>query len=147
MILARNCMCSLMMISDMLSKHVGAVKSVLKKWFKINNVQLVHLFLVWYLVNLHDARCNNKDTVLYFHITTMSTTNSTWSGIEPWCLSVWLPIYGVARSSLLPEFISVLITIRQMSCVIIISVIVTNVCEEKTGLLFVRKSQAGVHDV
>ena len=30
-------MCSLMMISDMLSKHVGAVKSVLKKLFKIND--------------------------------------------------------------------------------------------------------------
>ena len=30
-ILARSYMCSLMMISDMLSKHVGAVKSVLKK--------------------------------------------------------------------------------------------------------------------
>ena len=29
--LTRNYMCSLMMISDMLSKHVGAVKSVLKK--------------------------------------------------------------------------------------------------------------------
>ena len=27
-------MCSLMMISDMLSKHVGAVKSILKKLFK-----------------------------------------------------------------------------------------------------------------
>ena len=27
-------MCSLMMISDMLSKHVGAVKNVLKKLFK-----------------------------------------------------------------------------------------------------------------
>ena len=34
-------MCSLMMISDMLSKHVGAVKSVLKKWLKINDIQLV----------------------------------------------------------------------------------------------------------
>ena len=44
-------MCSLMMISDMLSKHVGAVKSVLKKWFKINDIQLVHLLVVWYLVN------------------------------------------------------------------------------------------------
>ena len=54
-------MCSLMMISDMLSKHVGAVKSVLKKWFKINDIQLVHLLVVWYLVNLQDARCNNKD--------------------------------------------------------------------------------------
>ena len=30
-ILARNYMCSLMMISDMLSKYVGAVKNVLKK--------------------------------------------------------------------------------------------------------------------
>ena len=30
-ILARNYMCSLMMISDMLSKRVGAVKSVLKE--------------------------------------------------------------------------------------------------------------------
>ena len=49
------------MISDMLSKHVGAVKSVLKKWFKINDIQLVHLLVVWYLVNLQDARCNNKD--------------------------------------------------------------------------------------
>ena len=59
--LSRNYMCSLMMIRDMLSKHVGAVKSVLKKWFKINDIQLVHLLLVWYLVNLQDARCNNKD--------------------------------------------------------------------------------------
>ena len=54
-------MCSLMMISDMLSKHVGAVKSVLKKWFKINDIQLVRLLVVWWLVNLQDARCNNKD--------------------------------------------------------------------------------------
>ena len=51
MILARNYMCSLMMISDMLSKHVRAVKSGLKKWFKINDIQLVHLLVVWYLVN------------------------------------------------------------------------------------------------
>ena len=40
------------MISDMLSKHVGAVKSVLKKWFKINDIQLVHLLVVWWLVNV-----------------------------------------------------------------------------------------------
>jgi hypothetical protein len=52
-ILARNCMCSVMMISDMLSKHVGAVKSVLKNWFKINDIQLVHLLVVWYLVKLN----------------------------------------------------------------------------------------------
>ena len=39
-------MCSLMMISDMLSKRVGAVKSVLKKWFKINDIQVVHLLVV-----------------------------------------------------------------------------------------------------
>ena len=45
-------MCSLMMISDMLSKHVLAVKSVLKKWFKINYIQLVHLLVVWYLIIL-----------------------------------------------------------------------------------------------
>ena len=39
-------MCSLMMmISDMLSKHVGAVKSVLKKLFKINDIQLAHLLV------------------------------------------------------------------------------------------------------
>ena len=45
-------MCSLMMMmSDMLSKHVGAVKSVLKKWFKISGIQLVHLLVVWYLQN------------------------------------------------------------------------------------------------
>ena len=44
-------MCSLMMISDMLSNHVGAVKSVLKKWFKINDTQLLHLLVVWYIVN------------------------------------------------------------------------------------------------
>ena len=36
----------------MLSKHVGAVKSVLKKWFEMNDIQLVHLLVVWYLVNL-----------------------------------------------------------------------------------------------
>jgi len=45
----------------MLSKHVAAVKSVLKKLFKINDIQLVHLLVVGYLVNLQDARCNNKD--------------------------------------------------------------------------------------
>jgi len=39
-------MCSLMMISDMLSKHVGAVQSVLKSDLKINNIQLVHLLVV-----------------------------------------------------------------------------------------------------
>ena len=39
-------MCSLMMISDMLSKHVGAVKSVLKKGFEINDIQLVRLLVV-----------------------------------------------------------------------------------------------------
>ena len=67
MILPRNCMCSLMMISDMLSKHVEEVKSVLKKWFKINDIQLVHLLVVWYLVNLQDARCNHKDKIhIYF---------------------------------------------------------------------------------
>ena len=36
-------------------------ESVLKKWFKINDIQLVHLLVVWYLVNLQNARCNNKD--------------------------------------------------------------------------------------
>ena len=36
-------MCSLMMISDMLSKHVGAV---LKSDLKINYIQLVHLLVV-----------------------------------------------------------------------------------------------------
>ena len=41
-----------MMISDMLSKYVGAMKSVLKKWFKINDIHLVHLLVVWYLVNI-----------------------------------------------------------------------------------------------
>jgi len=39
-------MCSLMMISDMLSKQVGTVKSVLKKLFKINAIKLVHLLVV-----------------------------------------------------------------------------------------------------
>jgi len=38
-----------MMISDVLSKHVRAVKSVLKKLFKINDIQLVHLLVVWCL--------------------------------------------------------------------------------------------------
>jgi hypothetical protein len=36
----------MMMMSDMLSKHVGAVKSVLKKLFKINEIQLAHLLVV-----------------------------------------------------------------------------------------------------
>ena len=39
-------------------------ESVLKKWFKINGLQLVHLLVVWWLVNLQDARCNNKDNIL-----------------------------------------------------------------------------------
>ena len=39
-------MCSLMMISDMLWKHVEAVKSVLKSHYKINDIQLVHLLVV-----------------------------------------------------------------------------------------------------
>ena len=36
-------------------------ESVLKKWFKINDIQLVHLLVVWWLVNLQDARCSNKN--------------------------------------------------------------------------------------
>ena len=35
-------------------------ESVLKKWLKIIDIQLVHLLVVWWLVNLQDARCNNK---------------------------------------------------------------------------------------
>ena len=34
---------------------------ILKKLFKINDIQLVHLLVVCYLVNLQDAWCNNKD--------------------------------------------------------------------------------------
>ena len=41
-------------------------KSVLKRWFKINDIQSVHLFVVWYLVNLQDARRNNKDSLGYY---------------------------------------------------------------------------------
>ena len=37
-------MCSLMMISDMLSKHVGAVKVFYKS--DLNDIQLVHLLVV-----------------------------------------------------------------------------------------------------
>ena len=65
-------MCSLMMISDMISKHVGAVKSVLKKWFKINNIQLVDLLVVWYLVN-HSSLSLNQ--VLYTVITMLLKCN------------------------------------------------------------------------
>jgi len=57
-----------MMISDMLSKHVGAVKSVLEKWFKINYIQLMHLLVVWWLVILQDAKCNNEDTKYGFSV-------------------------------------------------------------------------------
>ena len=39
-------MCSLMMISDMISKHVGAVKVFYKSDLKINDIQLVHLLVV-----------------------------------------------------------------------------------------------------
>ena len=38
-------------------------RSVLKKWFKINAIQLVHLLVVWWSVNLQDARYNIKDKV------------------------------------------------------------------------------------
>ena len=48
-------MCSLMMISDMVSKHLGAVKSVLKKLFKINDIQLVHLLVMCYLVIVYSS--------------------------------------------------------------------------------------------
>ena len=41
-------------------------ESVLKKWFKINDIQLVHLLVIWYLENLQDARCKSKDMFLYF---------------------------------------------------------------------------------
>ena len=61
-------MCSLTMISDMLSKHVGAVKSVLKKWFKINDIQLVHLLVVWYLVNLENRFETNISDDIYIAI-------------------------------------------------------------------------------
>ena len=43
-------------------------ESVLKKLFKINDIQLVHLLVVWWLVNLQDARCNNKDLSCVFDI-------------------------------------------------------------------------------
>ena len=89
-------MCSLMMISDILSKHVAAVKSVLKKWFKINDIQLVHLLVVWYLVNLQDARCNNKDNQIslvqasyMFHHTCSSSGKHTRNNISTQlCLSL-----------------------------------------------------------
>ena len=32
-----------------------------EKKLKIKDIQLVHLLVVWYLVNLQDARCKNKD--------------------------------------------------------------------------------------
>ena len=38
-------------------------ESVLKMVFKINDIHLVHLLVVRYLVNLQDARCNNKDNM------------------------------------------------------------------------------------
>ena len=63
-----NYMCSLMMISDMLSKHVGAVKSVLKKRFKIKDIQLVHLLVVWYLVSLENRSlysCSLRDLLVH----------------------------------------------------------------------------------
>ena len=51
-------------------------ESVLKKWFKINDIQLVHLLVMWYLVNLQDARCNNKDKVVPVHAL------KVWGGVE-----------------------------------------------------------------
>ena len=51
-----------------------------EKWFKINDIQLVHLLVVWYLVNLQDARCNNKDNCImgvfnksFWHIGILNT--------------------------------------------------------------------------
>jgi len=32
-----------------------------------SDIQLVHLLVVWYLVNLQDARCNNKEEELVYH--------------------------------------------------------------------------------
>ena len=48
-ILARNYMCSLMMISSMLSKHVGAVKVFLKKWFK-NKLHTISEFVGFVII-------------------------------------------------------------------------------------------------
>ena len=42
-------MCSLMMISSMLSKHVGAVKSVLKKLFK-NKLHTISAFVGFVII-------------------------------------------------------------------------------------------------
>ena len=54
-ILARNYMCSLMMISSTLSKHVGAVKSVLKKLFK-NKLHTINAF-VGFVIIIESTRC------------------------------------------------------------------------------------------
>ena len=48
-------MCSLKMISDMLSKHVGAVKSVLKKLFK-NKLHTISTFVGSVMIS-ESTRC------------------------------------------------------------------------------------------
>jgi len=71
-------MWSLMMISDMPSKHVGAVKSVLKKLFKINDIQLVHLERYAGLqssIPLHTERTHTHQ-ILCCHITTIENLHS-----------------------------------------------------------------------
>jgi hypothetical protein len=59
--LARDHTCSLMMICDVLSKHLGAMKV-----FCVNNFRLIYDTIsafvgMQYSVNFQNARCNNKD--------------------------------------------------------------------------------------
>ena len=75
----------------MLSKHVGAVKSVLKKRFKINDIQLVHLLVVRYLVNLQDARCNNKAYCPYVSRNICCSPN---------CVCVYIYIYIYTKQTI-----------------------------------------------
>ena len=93
-------------------------KSVLKKWFKINDKQLVHLLVVWYLVNLQDARCNNKDNKiigLCFYLTN-STQNFTFEKKSVRRFLLWLQrviaivtVYTKYVLLFINQFVSVLI--------------------------------------
>ena len=76
------------MISDMLSKHVGAVKSVLKKWFK-NKWHTVSAFVGCVIIRNNMFRPNTGHLQV-----------SSWKAVRKICYTIMQACTGVEYSSL-----------------------------------------------